>query len=192
MTGTWATDWATNDVVTAAEFRKSMGCVFDSTLGVSAATIDITPIPTTYAHLLVDMYLRGDTAATSTVVLVRLNGDSGANYDVQTVNGSAAAVTAAEAFAQTSMNLFSCPANTAPANVFGGSTLTLHNYGQATNNKELTSEANLKLSTASGGLTRAAACGFWRSNAAVNRITILPTAGNFVAGSRVSVYVLGS
>jgi hypothetical protein len=39
--------------VTAAEFRKSMGCVADSTLGIAAASFDFTGLPTTYAHLMV-------------------------------------------------------------------------------------------------------------------------------------------
>lgn len=80
MSGSWATGWATGDVVTAAEFAKGVGCIYDTTLGVGAASIDVTGIVGSYAHLLIVAYVRSDTAASATGLLTRFNGDTGANY----------------------------------------------------------------------------------------------------------------
>lgn len=192
MTGTWATDWATNDVVAASEFRKSLGCVYDSTLGVAAATIDITPIPITYAHLLVVLYGRGDTAAASTTVLMRFNADSAANYDYQLMFASAATASASETFGSTSVPVGTLEAATAGANLFSMAEIVIPHYANAANNKTARSISCSKTGTSTGNLQALSAAMFWRSSAAINRLTFLPAAGNFAAGTRCSVYVMGS
>lgn len=192
MSGTWTTDWATNDVVTAAEFRKSMGCVADSTLVGSAASIDFTGIPTTYAHLMIVVYARGDTAASSTNLLARLNNDSAANYDNQFLSSQAAVSTASESLAATALTCGAIPAATAGANLFGQAEILVAHYAGAANNKSTRTVWGMKIGTASTNLNVGDNTGFWRSSAAINRVTLFPAAGNFVAGTRVSIYVMGS
>ena len=195
MTGTWATDWATNDVVTAAEFRKSVGCVFDSTLGGAAASIDITGIPTTYAHLMVLVYGRGDSASTAINVNARLNNDSATNYGWQYVSASGSTASAADqgAAAVTSILLGQLPAASAPANVFGQINTELAHYANATNQKTLSARSLERTAAiAASSMTIFTLGGVWTGTAAINRITLFPASGNFVAGTRASVYVMGS
>lgn len=193
MSGTWATDWATNDVVTAAEFRKSVGCIADTTLGVAAATIDFTGIVATFAHLLLEIEGRGDAAAANIAVLLRLNNDSAGNYDAQESSAVAASVTASESFAATGITIAGrMPANTAPANAAGMISVVIPQYAGTTLQKVLRAIESGKNGTTTGSLVVRTCAGFWRSTAAVNRITLIPGAGNFAAGTRASLYVMGS
>jgi hypothetical protein len=191
-TGTWPLGWATGDIETAAEFKKGIGCISDTTLGGSAANVDITSIVATYAHLLIVSYARGDTAAANTALNVRFNNDTAANYDFQRLTGGAATVSAFEAFAQTSIISCFIPANTAGANLFNASLVFIPHYAGSANNKVALSLASVKLGTTTGSLATYLHGGFWRSSAAINRITLLPAAGNFVAGTRVSLYGMGA
>jgi hypothetical protein len=192
MTGTWATDWATGDVVTAAEFRKSVGCISDTTLGIASASFDLSSLPTTYAHMTIECYLRGTVAATSTGWSIRFNADSGPNYDNQGLAGTAAAAAAGETFAQTSLVGGTQPGNSAPASVFGLLRIEIPNYAYASGNKVVFMTTSDKRGTTTGLLTARVDSGYWRSNAAISRITIAPASGSWDVGSRCSIYVKGS
>jgi hypothetical protein len=190
--GTWPLGWATGDIETAAEFKKGIGAISDTTLGGSAANIDVTSIVATYAHLLVVIYARGDTALTSTPLSLRFNNDSAANYDYQQLKGSAAAATASETFAQTAMVAGNMAANTAGANLFSAHIMFIPHYAGSANNKIALSIASLKTGTTTGLMTDNLVGGFWRSSAAINRITLLPAFGNFVTGTRATIYGMGA
>jgi hypothetical protein len=193
VTGTWASGWATGDIEVAAEFKKGIGSIFDTTLGASAANVDVTSISATYAHLLVVIYARGDNASVNTGIQIRFNGDSAANYDYQLMRAAGATVSnVAEGFGQTSASMGLCPANTAGANLFGAQVVFIPHYAGASNNKVLVLVSSHKYGTSTTNIIAELDAGFWRSNAAINRITLLPAAGNFVTGTRVTVYGMGA
>lgn len=192
MTGTWPASWATGDVVLASEFKKGIGAIFDTTLGAGAAFVDITSIVATYAHLLLVVYARGDTAAANTVLNTRFNNDVAANYDSQSLTGQAASTIAGELFGSTAMFNGSMPANTAGANLFCAHLIFIPNYANTANNKICFALNTLKTGTASTNMNAILQVGFWRSNAAINRITLLPGGGNIVTGSRVTLYGMGA
>lgn len=192
MSGTWASGWALNDIVTVSEFAKGVGCVADSTLGAGAASIDFSGIPTTYGHLLIIVQARSDTAATATNLLLRFNNDSGTNYDTQLHSGSAAASTAAELFAGSAMTIGAIAAATAGAGLAGTAVIFVPNYAGTTFNKTANGNYDNKIGTATANMTVGRIAGQWRSTAAINRVTIFATAGNLVTGSRVGVYVMGA
>lgn len=166
--------------------------ISDSTLGGSAASFDLTSIPQTYNHLMIVAYLRGDTAAAGVQVLMQVNGDTGATYSSQTVDASAATVTAAESITSTSARAGRAAANTAPANSFTHLDIMLANYAQASNNKVWRAVASSRETAVGGGIVIENCSGqyFSGSIAAITRLTIFPFAGNFVAGSRVTLYGL--
>jgi len=189
--GTWLAGWATNDDVNASEFAKGVGCIFDQTLTAAAATIEIPNIIQAYGHLLLVVYGRGDSAAVAVGLQARFNNDSGGNYDTQVVFGAAATAGATEGFAATSAQIGTIPANTAGANLFGEAEALIPHYAGTVNNKTLVSSYGYKTGVATGNLVSARFAGFWRSNVAITRITILPAAGNLTAGTRASLYVMG-
>lgn len=160
----------------------------DSTLVASAASIDLTGIAPDWAHLMIVAYLRGDAAAVVSALNIRFNGDTGANYDYQSIGASAAATSGAEAFATSSCRVGSIPAATAPASVFGAFTADIPSYSQATNNKAAHTSSAVKAGTTTTLLGVEAYLAAWRSSAAITSVTLLPGSGNFVSGSRVTLY----
>lgn len=167
-----------------------MRMLADTTLGGAAASIDFTSIPATFAHLMLVVCARSDTAALTTSILVRLNNDSAANYDSQYVLGNGGTASAAETFAGTSVSAGNMPGGTAPANLFGQCDISIAHYAGSANNKVLRLSAAVKAGVTTTLLQSALAAGFWRSSAAINRITLIPAAGNFAAGSRATLYGL--
>jgi hypothetical protein len=192
MTGTWLTGWATGDIVTAAEFRKGAGSIFDVTLGAAAGQIDIPSIPQSYAHLLITAYARGDTAANNTPLYLRLNGDSSANYDLQLLAASQNTATSSEAYAYPAFYTGLIPAASGAAGLFGGVQIFIPHYAGNVNSKTALCIGSAKWGTASGNMQAFInACG-WRSAAAINRLTFLASVGNLVAGTRVTIHALGA
>lgn len=190
--GTWPAGWSTGDVTLASEYRKGIGALFDTTLGASAASVDISSIVGTYAHLMVAVYARGDAAAATTIVGLRFNGDGASNFDFQALQGSAASVTSSETFTTTLMQVGIMPANTAGANLFNAGLIFIPHYAGSSNNKVALSLSSSKSGVASGNMATTLTGGFWRSNAAINRITLIPNVGNFVAGTRVTIFAMGA
>lgn len=158
----------------------------NSTLVASAASISFTGINQTFAHLLVIAYLRGDTASSLVTIIQRFNNDSAANYDWQNLGGNGATASGAESFATTG-GFDTAPAGTAPANLFASIRMVIPHYAQATNNKAIIRNREAKSGTSSLSLSTGLSAGFWRSNAAINRVTILPATGNWAAGSAATV-----
>lgn len=189
----WVNTWAVNDLPTAAEYRKGIGSVFNTTLGSAAATIDITGIPTSYAHLRVVLDGRSDLASNVNTVSVRLNNDTAANYDYEFLTGTGAAASSSETFAATGVFFLTLPAATATAGTSGQGVLEIPNYAGTTFNKSLLITCGSKQSTATGDMNARRIQGFWRSTAAVNRVTLYFAAGgNFVTGTRATAYVMGA
>lgn len=161
-----------------------MRMIADTTLGASAATVDFTSIPATFAHLMLVGLARGDTAAVTTSILLRFNGDAGASYAVELLQGSGAAASAAAATGGTSMQLGSIAAATAADTVFTPVWCLIPNYLNTVAGKDA-----LSLCYSAGGTQLVQlAGGHWPNLTAVNRITLLLAAGNFLTGTRFTLY----
>jgi hypothetical protein len=167
-----------------------MRMLADTTLGGAAAQIDFASIPATFAHLMLILYPRGDAAAVSTGLIARFNGDAGANYDWQLMQGQAAVASAAEGIAATGIFSTAVPAASAVGNAFGIYEMLIPHYTNTASFKGFTGRASSKTTNASGGITVQGWSGFWRNVAALNRITLSLASGNFAAGSRATLYGL--
>jgi len=165
--------------------------IAEVTLGAATASISFTAIAADWSHLLVEVDARGDTAAVTTDLYVRLNGDTGANYDTQQFNANAGASNPAESLAQTVIRLGQIPAASAPANLFSHRDIVISSYASTTREKVVTMRGSLKYGTATGNMQMLAHSGFWRSAAAITSVTLLLAAGNFVAGTRATLYGMG-
>jgi hypothetical protein len=123
---------------------------------------------------------RGDTAANTTIILLRCNGDTGANYDGQV--GSlygGGALNTADTIGGTSMPLGNSVAGTAPANTFSLFEILLGNYANTNTHKPVKTSSGYKTSNGTNATASAIGTGTWRSTSAITSITLLPTAGNF-------------
>lgn len=162
----------------------------NSTLVSPSSSIDFQSIPGTFAHLMLLAFLRTNTAGGGAEeVGVRFNNDSGSNYDRQAVYGVAAAGSADEDFGVTSPGMFSCPDSTAAATLFGAARIVIPHYANSANHKAMLCRGGRKAGTTSSQMQTTAAAGFWRSTAAITRVTLIGrSGGSFVGGSRVTLY----
>ena len=172
----------------ASPLAPGVVCLFDQILGVAAPSFDIQNISQAYSHLEIVVQGRSDAAGNSTALLVRLNNDSGANYDCGRLYSSSGTVARSDTFGAAFISLGEIPAAAAIAGGVGSYEIKLQNYAQVFLNKMITSLGGYKYGTAAGNLWEFLANGFWRNSAAINRVTVYPNAGNFVAGSRLTIY----
>lgn len=153
---------------------------------------DFTSISSAYKHLRIIGYLRSDFASGQDSVSLRFNGDSGSNYDYlhMRIRHSADFATA-EGVGATFILLAYVAAANSPANAFDGFEVSIPNYANTGNEKTLRSWASNKAAETTGNLDTRDAVGWWRSNAAINRITIVPSGGSkWKARSRATLYGL--
>jgi hypothetical protein len=161
------------------------------TLSGTAATIDITAIPQNFTTIWLHAILRTNQAAITTTVNANFNGDGGANYDRVSLSGNNSVATSGAVGGGTSFFVGAAAGANATAGDFGVVSLYVPFYAATTANK---------VCVGGDGVfpTQGTATTFgidaisqqWRSTAAINRVTLTPAAGSFVAGSAVVLYGL--
>lgn len=195
--GDWATvGWTVGSRVPSAEFKKGVGCIFDSKLLADTVTI---PIPAsgsilqTYGALRIVLHARSKVAAASDTIAVRFNGDSGNNYYSQYLRAAATTVSGAETGAVNLAHVGLVPGNTATGGHKGSYEIIIPNYANTADKKCGTSRGGCFTSSASGALTTEHRTFIWDdSGVGITSITVLLTSGADIAtGSRCSVYVMG-
>jgi hypothetical protein len=163
--------------------------LYDNIASGAIASWDVTGIPQTYNHLRIVLNARGDTAATLTETHARFNGDSSAIYDAQYLLTSNTTIVAAATAALNKAQTGEIPAASATADKAGTVVSVIADYKSTTFQKTIISDHGAMLDQTTA-MRRAMNYGLWRSTAAINQITVLPTAGNFIAGSRLTIYGL--
>lgn len=160
------------------------------TLTANQNTLDFQNLPSGYRAIRVVASLRATVAGTTENTTLRLNNDSGANYDgVMALITHSATLATTESLAATAATVAQIPGNTAPANVFGALNLRLGDYDNASRNKAGGLQFAIKSANSTGNIKTGQASFFWRSTAAVTRLTLL-SASNFGVGSTISVYLV--
>ena len=189
---TWNTYTAQGQLkqLSAASPLAPMIPISDTVLGTTQASITVN-LPSTYQHALIYVSGRSDVATAGNQVYIRLNGDSAANYDTETVIAAAATNTASESLAQTQAHAGWIPGSTTPAGSVGKTVIELLDYNDTTHHKMMTSRCALTEGTTSGLIFHSVHTTRWRSTAAATSFTLLPPSGNFTAGTRVTVYGMG-
>jgi hypothetical protein len=162
------------------------------TLGSSQTTVTFSTIPSTYKHLQLRLFLRGDSSGGNfnDNILLRFNSDSGSNYTrhllyVQDNSGALAfgAANTTSAFAGAAPN-----ASTGISNVFSGGVTDILDY--ADTNKFKTVRTLQGYDTNGGGKQRLSfESSAWRSTSAITSITITSdNADNWVQYSSFALY----
>lgn len=181
-------DW---DTYLKDNLNNSVPRLLGSTvLGSSTTSITFSSIPGTHRALLLVAYTRV-TAGAFFNIMLRFNGDTGANYDWQDMYAGAAAQLASQNFAQTSIIAFKHPgAGTGGANLFGAAAVWIPGYAYASANKTCNSLWSHKDSTVSAHMAVGRTAGFWRSNSAITSLTIQPITDQFATGTIASLYAV--
>jgi hypothetical protein len=141
-----------------------------------------------YTHLKIIGTGRGDAVATTIGAIVTFNGDTAGNYDRQTLNAASTTVAGAENLASATSGLLSFPAASASANLSGSGEILIYDYRATTFQKMATSVQTFKTGTASGNVNVRTATLHWRNAAVITSVTITTSSGNFVTGTKFSLY----
>lgn len=141
-----------------------------------------------YTHLKIFYDARGDQSATSSLMNLQFNGDTGSNYDAQRSSfNTGSGLT--EQIAATSGIIGAVTAATGAANYSTSGEITIPNYRNTTFYKSAMSQIAGPLTvTTTGNLFSRIHSVWWRSTAAVASITLTLASGNYVAGTKFSLY----
>jgi hypothetical protein len=146
------------------------------TLGSSASTVTFSSISGSYTDLV--MVISAFTGNDVAEYTMRLNGDSGTNYSVTSLEGAGSVAVSQRQSTQPQMYLVG----------FQGGTYTepfttlIHfmNYSNTTTNKTILSRSSSNAASAY--------CGLWRSTAAINTIAITTPSSTFSTNTTFSLY----
>lgn len=164
--------------------------VSDVVLSVAASSVTLSSLPTDLQHLLIVVTARSSVAATSENVRLRFNSDTGANYDYQ-VLAAGSAMTAVESFGANQVNLAGIPGASSPAGRFGLMEVWVPSFG-ATDSQKTAMVTNSRFRTnTTTDFTLQYVGGWWRNSAAITSVEFILASGQFVVGSRFTVYGLG-
>lgn len=157
-----------------------------------AATVTFASLGT-FTHLEIRYSARSDkSAVTAEDLIIQFNSDTAGNYDTELLYNSAATTAAAfEALAGTSGTIGFLPAATATANRAGGGVIQIYDYRGTTFDKVATSVVHAAQGTTTNTLQTRQFGVTWRNTAAITSIDLkLASGGNFVAGSKFTLYGL--
>jgi hypothetical protein len=149
-----------------------------TTLASTAASYTFSSIPSTYTDLVVVVSARNTTATYTAVI--RLNGDSGANYSSTQLYGDGSTAGSNRDTARGQIDNIYAASSGDAANVFSTTLVHIMNYSNATTYKTVLSRSNLTVQTA-------ASVGLWRNTAAITSVGIF-SASNFAIGSTFTLY----
>lgn len=165
--------------------------LYNQTLGANAASIDTGAggIAAGHGALIIYIIARDVTAAQTVVSLVmRVNNDSGANYDYLWWRNSGGTLGSVSGFGATSAGIGQMPGAAATAGYFSPFDMIIPAYDQTTAFKT----GNVRWGPAEAALADSQVGGTtfaWRSTAAITRLAIFSAGGsNLLAGSRMTIY----
>ncbi len=177
--------------ITASELNVAL--INTGVLTSTAATIDIQNIPANYRHLKLVFSGRGAVSAGEVQIILRCNNDSTAgNYLGQGLliaNASSFPGPNAGSVASIVGNGTAfVPAATGLASSFGDLVTLIKDYANTSKLKSATSVGGASVSSAAAGQYTYHVTGTWRSTSAINRLTILPSSGDWEIGTSWSLY----
>ena len=177
-------------------FLEAAGGDFESIATVTvgsggAAEIEFTSIPSTYQHLQIRGIARHGTAASTTDVLLRLNGDTGSNYAFHRLFGDGSSA-GADGYASQSSGgsvLGIVPASGALASAFGVFVIDILDYANTSKNTTLRWFHGLELNANNTTGRVGMSSNLWANTNAVTSIKLYPgSAYSFVQHSTAALY----
>lgn len=152
-------------------------------------TVTFSSIPASFTDLVVVVRGRGAKSATFDDLYLRLNGDSGANYDFQSLDSQGTGTPAeVQGIAQTQIGIGWLPAASAPAGVAGYAEVEIFDYAGTTLQKATRHSSSVKLANSSGNVFHKDGSGWWRDASVVTSVSVILPGGDFASGSVVSLY----
>ena len=202
MTYTTVPTKIAGDPLTAALWNASvrdnlnkgvMRPIAETTLGAPAASIVFSSIPADLSHLALRLFCRGDQVASFVPVNMQVNGDSGNNYDNQWLisNGASGAPLMQEAVGVGIIRAGSMVGANALASVWCSIALEIPGYASTAGQKAILTKSAYKTNTATTAIYMEDGVGFWRNTAAISSLTLISSVGNFLTGTKATLYGAG-
>lgn len=153
------------------------------------ASADFTSIPATFRHLHIEGMVRGAKAAAYDDFNMTINNDSGANYDREAAAFYQTTHAIAENLGTTSWaSIAQTAAASAAAGLFSYFHIRIPYYADTNIQKVVLMEFADITANSTGSIVARFETGFWRSAAAINRVTFSYAGGNIAQYSRISMY----
>ena len=175
---------ATNSMLAGypgADFELIQTVILSSTI--ASIAFDVTKYVNVYKHLQVRLVGRGDAASNYVNTGYRFNGST-STYGIHELYGAGSSATSGGGISVTEGSIGYIAGANAGANIFGVSVMDIPDF--ASSNKNKTTKALTGLHGA--GPLIDLRTGVWVSTDPITLITIFPTSGNFVSGTRISLY----
>jgi len=162
----------------------------DVLLGSPAATIDFATIDQNFAGLMVDVIARTDAVVTTQDIGLRVNADAAAtDYLMQLVKGVGAAASAAEQLTPTYAPVGGQPGASAAAAFFAATRIVIPHY-RSSSFKTFLAQCGFFTGITTGLGSAQLITNVWRGVTAITELTLVNPTGNFVAGTRATLYGL--
>lgn len=179
--------WVCTTAGTPGTWSSTPTRIATNTLSGTAASVTFSSIPSTFTTLKLLWRGRSDNAITNVTVSVRVNSDSGNNYIWQQGESSASAISGSNSGGATSsLKVGNASGSTATANYFGSGTCWFNGWNQSTAFLQIFGEAVCP--TSATNIFLGMYGGEYVVATTYSSITILPGAGNFIAGSSFTLY----
>lgn len=154
--------------------------------GSSTASYTFSSIPSTYTDIVAIASVRSDTAASTTGFLSQMNGNTGNVYDGFYLRGDGSGGSSAR-YNKFINPTYAAPignmtANSATSGTFSTHIINWNNYSNTTTYKTFLARSGTAASYVE------LVVNMFFSTAAISSITLFPEAGNFVAGSTITLY----
>lgn len=150
-----------------------------TTLSSAASTITFSSIGSEYTDLRLVVSVLGDG---TNYCNLRLNNDSGTNYSHTRLKGQGTSIVSQRTSNTTSIWLMDN--NAASSTIPTLTVADIFSYAGSTNKTVLVAESNDQ--NGSGGVGRYV--GLWRNTAAITRVDMIMTSGNFAIGTTATLY----
>jgi hypothetical protein len=149
------------------------------------ATITLT-LPVGFTNAAISLVGRGTAAVESNALQLTFNGDSGTNYDIESLTAGGAAVAGAATLGATSMFVGSLNGANATVNYPSQVDIRIGNYPDTVFYKSVLSFYNVRSSSSSAlGFIS----GIWKTASSITTATFTLAAGNFLAGTKATLSV---
>lgn len=169
----------------------SLAAISQTVVLVAAASVTLSSIPGTYESLVVVYNVRGDGAA-SPNLLMRCNGDTGANYDAEEDDGVGATAAAGGTSGGTSAQIGGIASAGNRASNSGVGQILIPGYARTVFLKHWCVVFSDIRSAVLGDRVVGNAGGVWNNTAAITSLTFLLSAGNLDVGSVITLYGLAA
>lgn len=171
---------------TTLNLKLPFEVIYSETLTADLASVTVN-IPANYKHLIMQMGGQTDNAAYQDVIVIRFNGDSGANYLNQGVEGTGINVTGQANIITSGIDGGNFAGTSSNASGLSGSTIFIPHYGAGLWKAVYRVSGGAQRDATNPGVNLGS--GFWKSASKIQYLTFSPLAGTVLkANSAFSVY----